>query len=165
MSNLRAKLFLINTIKPVLKEMGLFSPSASKLLLGTAIQESSLIHRKQIEGRALSYFQIEPDTHDDLWKNYLAYRPELAAKVSQFLSETEKNEKLRALKDNDRYAAAMARIYYYRLPEALPPFDDLAKMAEFWKVHYNTGGGDGESYQFIDNWNYMAAYLTYEDFQ
>ena len=36
-------------------------------------------------GPALSYYQIEPDTLFDLYKNYLGYRPERKGLLDQFL--------------------------------------------------------------------------------
>ena len=35
-------------------------------------------------------------------------------------------------------ATAMARIHYYRVPEKLPPKEDIKAMAVYAKRHYNT---------------------------
>ncbi len=78
--------FLASVIRPTLMTLGLYSPAAEQLLLATAIQESHLTHRKQIGGPALSYFQIEPKTHNDIWDNFLKYRPQLSGKVLQLMT-------------------------------------------------------------------------------
>jgi hypothetical protein len=84
---IQPRIFLNNVIRPALHSIGHHSAAAEKLLLATAIQESHLTHRKQIRGPALSYFQIEPETHQDIWDNFLAYRPTLARKINKLLAD------------------------------------------------------------------------------
>ncbi|MFT4542935.1 MAG: hypothetical protein ACI841_002436 [Planctomycetota bacterium] len=147
------ELFLQDTILPVLEALDAASPdSAAKLLLGTAIQESDLLYRRQLgggPGRGL--FQMEPATHDDIWNNYLRYRRNWASKVESFLGSGTTNQ-VDELENNDRYAAAMARIHYMRRPEPLPDAGDLEAMAHYWKQHYNTALGQGTVDQFIAKW-------------
>ena len=144
------KLFMANVIKPTLLKIGLASRKAEMLLLGTAIQESRLKYRQQLGGGpALSYFQIEPATHDDIWDNYLAYRPELSKKVSELLNN---DDKLQELKDNDLYACAMARVHYLRAPAGLPSEDDHHGQAAYWKSYYNTPLGKGTIQEYVHNW-------------
>ena len=53
-----------NLIEKVLKEFGMYSESATNLLLGTAAQESRFgTYIKQINGPACGVFQIEPLTY------------------------------------------------------------------------------------------------------
>lgn len=139
-------------IKPALFKLGLYSRAAEQLLLATAIQESNLIHRKQIGGPALSYFQIEPKTHNDIWDNFLKYRPQLSIKVIQLMSNPA-SDKIKELENNDKYAAAIARIHYLRVPAPIPKYNDIAKMAAYWKRYYNTALGKGKESDFINNWN------------
>ncbi len=124
---------------------------AEQLLLATAIQESHLIHRKQIGGPALSYFQIEPKTHGDIWDNFLKDRPQLYRKITQLMSQPTAN-KIKELENNDKYATAIARIHYLRIPAPLPQFNDIPKMAAYWKKYYNTAIGKGREVDFINNW-------------
>jgi hypothetical protein len=124
---------------------------AEQLLLGTALQESHLSHRRQIGGPALGYFQVEPKTHDDVWNNFLKYRPQLAAKVNQLLSSPTAN-KIKELENNDKYATAIARIIYLRAPAPMPPLNDIPKMAAYWKRYYNTALGKGKEADFVSNW-------------
>lgn len=144
--------FLDNVIRPALKAIGHDSPAAEQLLLGTAIQESHLKYRRQLgggPGRGL--FQMEPATHNDIWKNYLAYKKDLADKVSGLLSSS-KADRLAELENNDKYAAAMARVHYLRQPAKLPEENDIQGMAAYWKKYYNTPAGKGKESQFIENW-------------
>ena len=146
------QLLIATAIKPALLKLGLYTPAAVQLLLATAIQESNLLHRKQIGGPALSYFQIEPKTHDDIWDNFLKYRPQLSSKVDQLMSNPAAN-KIKELENNDKYAAAIARIHYLRVPAPLPKHNDIVKMAAYWKRYYNTALGKGKEADFINNWN------------
>ncbi len=146
------KLFCVQVIKPTLYHLGLYTPAAENLLLGTAIQESRLKHRRQIGGPALSYFQIEPNTHDDIWNNYLKYRQALANKIINLMTSKNAN-RLNELEHNDKYACAIARVQYLRVPYLLPSHSDVAKMAAFWKKYYNTPLGRGKESEFIHNWN------------
>lgn len=147
-----AKTFRSTVIVPTLQQIGLYSEAAADLLLGTALQESNLIHRRQIGGGpGRGYYQMEPATHDDIWKNYLAYRKKLAATIGGLVAAG--GDRLRALETNDTYATGMARVHYMRVPAPLPSSGDVKAMANYWKLHYNTVLGVGTAKQFVDNWN------------
>jgi hypothetical protein len=138
-------------IQPALWAIGLWSQLAEELLLGIALQETGLRTRRQRGGPALGFWQMEPATHDDIWKNYLRYpsRGALAARVRN-LCAAEPAAAL--LESNDRYACAMARLDLLRAPEPLPPRGDIAGYAAYWKRFYNTAGGAGTAAEFIANW-------------
>lgn len=154
--------FLKNTIEPALNhvvfnigysESGLLS--ARRLLLGTAITESGLVHRVQKGGPALGLYQMEPDTHDDVWNNYLVSRPHLKNVINNLVDRD--ISLLDNLKYNDIYATAMARLHYLRVPEKLPHPDDIPGMARYWKKYYNTPLGKGEEDTFISKfYNFLG---------
>ena len=52
------------------------------------------------------------------------------------------------LDTNLAYATAMARMLYWRKPEALPAADDIPGLAAYWKRHYNTAAGRGKPADF-----------------
>ncbi len=133
-------------IRPALRAIGLCSPAAERLLLGTALTESGLRRLHQVDGPALGIFQIEPATHADVWANYLAYRENLASRVASLASE---QPRLDQLVWNLAYATAIARLIYYRRPEPLPAADDLAGLARYWKAHFNTALGAGSAEDFL----------------
>lgn len=147
------------SIRKALHKISKYSPAAEQLLLATAMQESDLKYTTQIGGGpALSYFQIEPATHDDIWNNYLKYRPSLAQKVTSLMTSPAAN-KIDELRTNTAYAAAIARIKYARVAEAIPNLDDISSMAAYWRKYYNANKKlspeeqtEKES-QFIEKWN------------
>lgn len=156
--NWTAETFRTQVVHPALNSIALYSPAAEQLVLGTAIQESRLLYVEQIGGGpALGYFQMEPATHDDIWNNFLKYRPILAGKVSSLLSSDEIKDKCAALRTNNVYAAAMCRVDYFRQKPPLPSANDIKAMAQYWKTYYNTGGGGGTVDEFMLNWNRFTA--------
>lgn len=144
-----AKQLKLFVIVPTLAKLGLYSDSAVNLLLGTCAQESQMgTYLKQINGPALGIYQIEPNTHDDLWDNYLKYRPELAGKVLGIDSRDNNN-----LIVNLSYATAIARIQYLRAPDPFPEPNNIEGLARYYKKHYNTYEGKGTVEEFINNYN------------
>ena len=64
-------------IAPALDKIGLWSRSAEELVLGTTIIESGLTYIRQWGGGpALGLWQVKPSTQNDLYTNFLNYRPE-----------------------------------------------------------------------------------------
>ena len=111
-------------IAPTLDKIDLWSRAAEELVLGTAIVESGLTYLKQRgEGPALGLWQIEPATHDDLYTNFLNYRPGLGSKLMELrapgLSMGEN------LATNLIYGAAVCRLCYYSKSDALPAAGDI----------------------------------------
>lgn len=138
-------------INPTLEYLGLYSKSASNLLLGTAVQESRLEYMKQLRGGpALGFYQIEPFTLTDLYNSYLDYRPAWLTKMNHYQGNDSREL---AVVGNLRYATAVARMLYYRVPEKLPEDEDVPGLARYWKLYYNTREGRGTEKEFIDNFN------------
>lgn len=129
-------------IVPTLKELGMYSKAANVLLLGTALTESRLVYVQQLGcGIAKGFYQMEPETAQDIWNNYLKYREDISDKVKSFLIDGQDiNEQLMG---NMYYATAMCRIHYRRVPTELPEWSDSYDMALYWKSHYNTFMGAG----------------------
>lgn len=149
----KAKNFRSLVIKPVISKLGLGGDAAEELLLGTAVQESlNFKYRKQTGGGpARGYYQMEPATHDDIWENFLKYRQDLAKSVTGFMS-SENTDKHDELENNDKYATAMARVHYLRVPAQLPKKGDLTAQANYWKQYYNTPLGKGLPSEYIEKW-------------
>lgn len=143
-------------ITQVLVELDLYSADACELLMLTAAQESHLgFYIKQVgPGPAKGIFQMEPSTEKDIWKNYLRYKPDLAKRVGAMLGEADW-ESLQ-LTGNLLYQIAMARVHYYRRPEALPDRLNIVGMAQYWKAHYNTHLGKGTIAEAIKNYKRLA---------
>ena len=152
---LTAPVLLNSIIEPALSAIGLWSPAAGELLLGTAAQESGLRNIRQVDGPALGLFQMEPATHDDIWANYLTYHPTLGYDVALLVGEPRPTAA--CLLADPQYAAAMARILYRRVSAPLPDYGDVAGYAAYYKRWYNTPQGAATEAEFIANWNRLVA--------
>ena len=144
-------------IRSTLQDVDLWSPSAEQLLMGTAMQESRMgTYLRQINGPALGIFQMEPATYKSIHDNYLKYRPRLVKQIEPFMTHHEYLGHL-SLIWNFAYATIMARIQYFKQPEALPAVDDDAGLAAYWKKYYNTPLGRGTEEEFIHNLQVMKS--------
>ena len=158
---LLAKQTLHNAIIPALKLIGLNSPAAQELVLGTGVQESGLIYRRQLfNGPARGLWQMEPTTFWDLWRGFVAKRPELKASLLKILDGEDPSEDI--LETNDQFAAAMCRVHYRRIPKALPTAGDIQGMAAYWKHYYNTYLGAGKPKEFVSKWTKYVSPDTFE---
>lgn len=142
--------FRLLIIRPALQRLGLWSLTAERLLLGTAIAESWLVSLKQKPGPALGFYQMEPATHFDIWKNYLAYRPGLALKVKGLVKGLPRAQQMVW---NLFYATAMARLQYRRDRFALPDENDLVGLGDYYKRVFNTEAGAGRAATFVGRMN------------
>ena len=147
----KAQQFLDQIIRPVLGEMDMWSKSAEKLMLMTACHESGGFQwQRQLNGGpALSWYQIEPRTAKDLYNSYLAYRPTMRDKLRAYEPENGTIED--ALMDG-RYATALARLIYYRIPAPIGAATD-ENLAYYWKTYWNTALGKGTKKGFIEDWH------------
>lgn len=141
-------------IRPALNEIDMYSEAAEELVLGTAIQESRLTYLVQIRGPAKGLFQMEPATHNDIWINWVKYKPEIAAdlKALAVTTSTEGHPLATEMVWNLLYAAAMCRVHYRRKPGALPAVGDLEAQAAYWKKWYNTELGAGTTDEYVRHW-------------
>ncbi|HAT8515209.1 TPA: hypothetical protein I7181_16060 [Vibrio vulnificus] len=144
-------------VRPELKRLGLWSEAAEQLVIGTIFTESRGVYLKQHgNGPALGIIQMEPATHDDIWLNFLKYKSDLYQKISEaasyvdYVQNSKVPVKASELIANLRYAVAMCRVHYLRVPEALPPAGDIPALARYWKKHYNTHLGAGAVSDFVD---------------
>jgi len=136
----RPALASLHLVPPAGREEVEFRRAEEQLLMGTQAQESPEGHRHQDGGGpALGIWQMEGATHDDVWRNYLGFRSILARRVAAPVLVPPWPPSERLIYD-DLYAARMARIQYYRAPEALPRADDLAGMEALYLRRYNAGG-------------------------
>ena len=119
--------------------------------MATCAQESHLgEYRHQIHGPAVGIFQMEPEDHDDIWTNFLAYHFDLGTAVRQLSGQL---APIAAdMQNNDPYAIAMARVHYERAPGVLPDASDLTGLWNYYKQHYNTPGGAATQAEFVANY-------------
>lgn len=153
--NLRQLVTVI--IRPTLKMLELWTPQAEELVAGTAIQESDLQYLVQLGGGpAKGLWQMEPATHDDIWSHFLSAKKHSLLR-NRILGQSSESSADRLVADL-KYACAMCRVHYLRVPAALPALRDWKSQAAYWKRHYNTYLGHGNEEQ------YMASISRYKMF-
>lgn len=163
---IRAKDLIEEIIRPVLKDINLYSLSVEKLIAGTIAQESLMgKYLVQNGGPAKGIIQMEPETHDDIHKNYLKYTINLKSNIIKSCGIQEIYNNRTPSSDfliyNLRYCVCMCRAHYYRKSEALPDQDRIDEMARYWKDHYNTYLGKGKKTDFLENWDrYLSDYYS-----
>jgi len=126
---------------PALKELGMHSLPAEKLVMATWAHESmGGTYIKQFPtGPARGMFQMEPATLRDLYNNFLCSHP-LWREILGALN-------VDRLVYDMRYAAMACRLQYYRQPGAIP--DDWNGIADYWKTRYNSHLGRGTVSKFL----------------
>ena len=161
-SQSKAWVFKAQYVQPALIQIGLWSPVAERLMIGTAAIESRFIYVRQISGGpGLGYWQMERETHDDLWNRFLrrAQYVGLAKKIQALLNGAAPD--VSVCLTNHRYAAAMARVKYLSCSGAIPL--SLDGQARYWKSKYNCSprGRSVEDYKQV--WGQLCA-AAYPDF-
>ena len=136
-----------------------YSKTAEDLVLMTIAHESNNgEYLKQDNGPALGICQMEARTHDDIWENFLSYKENID-EVIYSLSTFNYNDlmdvpKAEELVWNLKYAIAMCRVHYYRVPEALPSakgeVENLILLSKYAKKYYNTELGKATSEKYYN---------------
>ena len=158
--------FLKYTIEPTLDQLTLVSGkafngiNASSLLLTTAIVESDCRYIHQIDGPAVSPFQIEPDTYKDIVENYLSYREPLIDSIHSVtgIDLTGYLSKL-VLTNHLSLSTIIARLVYYRRPDALPHYLNESGQWYMYKKYYNTQYGSTDESEFHRAYLKMIAVI------
>lgn len=123
--------------------------TAADLLMATAAIESGLgTWLVQEDGPALGVFQIEPPSLDDLELMLTAAQKAALATLGSSAPLVDQ------LAGNLVLAAAVCRLFYWQVPEALPP-DTKSGLWGYYKAHYNTALGAATESAFL-----MALKLT-----
>ena len=144
---------IYNTLTGV-KGVELWSEDVENLLMGTCAQESALgRYREQLGGGpALGIFQMEPNTFNDIIKNYLAHKTKLKYAILNALGVSSLNDlTVEMLIDNDEAAIIFARLHYLRVKESIP--HSLPAQAAYYKKYYNTPLGKATEEEYIRNYH------------
>lgn len=152
--SLDARHLLEYVIRPTLRQIGLYSRSAERLVLGTAAVESDLrFLRQHRDGPARGLWQMEPATYDSLWADLLALprRSDLRLRVLSLGPWSDAPPADRMVTDL-ALGAAMCRIRYLWDPHMLPQPDEIRQMAETWCRAYNTFKGKGTIEGYMSAW-------------
>lgn len=129
-------------IVPALDMCGINSQERVDLVFFTGAVESLYKTTRQYNGPARGWFQMEEQTHNDIWDNFLVNRKRHY--IADGLHEiTSYAGDFKEIENNPFYAAAMCGVHYMRFPEALPIVNDRLSQAVYWKQYYNTYLGKG----------------------
>ena len=140
-------------IRPALDALVLYSPEAEELLVATCAQESiGGTYLAQEHGPAVGVYQMEPATHDDLWRTTLENNPGLRWKIMSGINVTSLPKADRMVWDL-LYSTMMARVFYARVPAPLPKADDLDGIWDYYKAHWNTAAGAAKKDAFLENYH------------
>ena len=143
-------------VKSTLNDLLLYSPAAEELLVFTCATESlggTFIH--QVNGPALGIYQMEPEIYSELWQNYLKSNSHLIMKLMASFSVINVPDPSRLIYDL-RFATAMARIFYLRVPEPLPDPKDINAIWAYYKKYYNTEKGKATQTDSITNYHFFT---------
>jgi len=139
-------------VKPALRDLVLDSVGAEELLVFTCANESlGGTYLAQVKGPALGIYQMEPETYNDIWQNYINNHSRLAMIMATNFGCSRMPVEDRLIWDL-RFATAMARIHYARAMSPLPLPGDVEGIWEYYKTHYNTSKGAAEKVQAIANY-------------
>ena len=149
---------LINSIakivEHVLKALDMHSPDAFDLVMRTGMQESRFKHLEQIKGPALGFFQVELETANDIWYNYLVFKESIRDKMKMLNLPMGPWDEL-TIMSNIALQAALCRLHYRRFRDPIP--STIEGQADYYKRFYNTPQGKATVEEFISNAKELEA--------
>ena len=124
-------------IRPALQAIGLDDPAHVNIVTGIGLVESGYVWLEQLHGGpARGFWQMEPATHDDIWKNSLPApcRSKIASGLNRLLyGQPHSADLMIAL---PLYGAGMCAVKVLLAPEPIPAADDAAGQARYHKRWY-----------------------------
>jgi hypothetical protein len=142
-------------VLPALHRLNLYSPSAERLLMGTAAVESNFNNFVQFGGGpARGMFQMEPPTFHDMLDRFLSLKSREALRAAVVATDNDKTPAFLDLTNNHLFSAAMARVKYYSIHAPIP--SSLEDQAHYWWTYYN-----GRSPHGLKPKDYIASWRKY----
>ncbi len=128
-------------VKSSLNDLLLYSKEAEELLVFTcAVESLGGTYLQEINGPALGIYQMEPQTHNDIWQNYIYHNGSLTLRLFSNFDIGSMPSESRLIYDL-RYATAMARLHYRRVKSPLPLANNVDAIWDYYKQFYNTPKG------------------------
>lgn len=149
-------------IQPSLKAMGEYSPDIEEMLVAICAQEScGGTYLKQIHGTALGIYQMEPGTHDSIWRHYLTGYDGIIPnniglkilKACKYLSIPSADSMIYNL----WYATLMGRAFWLDVHEPIPSHNDLPSIWLQYKKYWNTPAGEATKEEFFNNYHRFTS--------
>lgn len=143
----------LDIVRPTIGQMGYWSEDSEELLMMVSAHESQgfMKRRQDGGGPAKGLCQMEPVAFDDLRLRYFPLRPEIRAAVLGVLPPGTQMS-LDLLEADDRFAFAMARAHFLKVPEPIPPRDDLEAMAAYAKRFWNSMAGKATPEKYLSDY-------------
>lgn len=148
-------------IRPALKQMNAYSAAAEQLVAGTAAKESACgFYLHQIKGPALSIYQVEPETYDNLWNQFLTGNNPTRRLILGSCGYISPPGHDRLVTDL-MLATMMCRAKYLWITSPLPNFGDINGQANYWDKYYNGNPVKGFPKEYIESYNqYVGGYYA-----
>lgn len=136
--------YVVNPALGVLAAAGIpYSLVAADLLIATAAVETQIgSYLVQQGGPALGVFQIQPASLADLWANLTPRQRDAVQSISTPESPVTQ------ITTNLKFAAAICRLFYWQVPEPLPPHTE-AGLWGYYKRWWNTPAGATTEAEFV----------------
>jgi len=136
-------------IAPALVAIGAYSDDRLDMVFVTGAAETLYQDiRQHNNGIAVSWFQIERITHDDLYRFLSANKKQYI--LDGLIKLTHGRIHFKELEANPFYAAACCAIRYMYEPSPLPKAGQRMRQAEYWKRFYNSAKGKGTEGGFLE---------------
>jgi hypothetical protein len=135
-------------IKYVLGKIDMDSEDARAMIFATGKAESGYRVLEQMGGPAVGFFQVEPATAQDVWDNYVFYRPQI--KTDLYALGLDDGDLKHSIMSSIALQVAFARLQYRRFKDPLPKSDNKEAQAKYWKKFYNTELGRGTIEHFLE---------------
>jgi len=139
-------------VRPAFKYCRIWSRASENLIIGTGLVESEFKYLAQIEGPALSPWQIEPPTFTWLIHRLSTDR-DLMLRVLKYLGMATLPSDPHQLINNMALACILARLKYWYNPAPLPGADDIEGLARYWAKIYNTRNNEKDIKRFINRYD------------
>lgn len=131
-------------VKSTLNDLNMYSHDAEELLIFTcAVESLGGTYLRQVSGPALGIYQMEPNTYNDIWQNYIKFNLSICMILNHNFNVSFQPSAGRLIYDL-RFSTAMTRLFYHRIPESLPAANDIDAIWIYYKKYYNTPEGAAE---------------------
>lgn len=144
--------------------------AARMLLMATTAQESHCgkYVRPTGDGPAYGIYQMKQIIHDRLWRNVLETSTHLKMTVQRVMIKgypayPQHTFEMSQMCSNLAYQTVIARLQYFRFPEALPEFNDFEGMWQYYRKYWNPAFCMATRKEFARNWNIMVRVVDFGD--
>lgn len=148
-------------LEPSLKAIDMYSLDAMYLMACTVLVESKLTHLRQLpNGIALSLWQIEPTTYDDVLR-YLNRRSDIRSKVLNYCERTYMPFNPLNLVADLNLSTMVARVKYWMIPAPIPSYKDPQAQAEYYERYYNCNREVNKVAEFVQHSQNITGWINH----